>query len=89
MPLIFGAIALATVILHAIYAMAVWYDADSLAEKHNRSPQLLGPVMWSLTALVFGLVGLAVYWLVNRSRLSPNEPINTPQPGTTQQPGTN
>ncbi len=71
----FVAIAYVSVIalLHIIMALAVHGDATRNLKLHG-GLFLLGPLVWGLLTLVFGLASFALYWVVHHSSLRATAP---------------
>jgi len=63
----------AAVLIHLIFAAAVFRDASSL-EKTDNPPILVGPFVWALATLFGGVFVAAAYWVINRSSLRPDHP---------------
>ncbi len=65
--------------LHVAILIGISQDA-----KRRESGGLLffGPNFWGLCGLVFGLLGLAVYWLIHHSSLRRSVPPGGPQAGS-------
>ena len=55
-----------TVLVHLIFANAVYEDAKRL----RRQPVLVGPMMWFLATLVGGVITAGIYWAMHHSRLN-------------------
>lgn len=55
-----------TVLVHLIFANAVYGDAKQL----RRQPVLVGPTMWFLATLVGGVITAGIYWAMHHSRLN-------------------
>lgn len=58
---------IATIVIHVAFALAVAHDANQL----DTRPTLVGPGIWALATLVGGVFVAAIYWVLNRSMLSP------------------
>jgi hypothetical protein len=67
-----GLILIATAVVHVILAWGVYGDAHALLLE-KQWLYLLQPWGWALTTLVTGILGAAVYWLINRSTLRRDE----------------
>ncbi|HWB58214.1 MAG TPA: hypothetical protein VG733_01930 [Chthoniobacteraceae bacterium] len=64
-----------TVVLHLLFAFAVLADANKLSSPSGRPGTfLVGPLAWCLTAVIWGIAGVAVYWAIHHSTLRPNHP---------------
>jgi len=60
------------VILQLILASAVFTDAQSLrTTTGRRGTFLVGPRVWWLATLLWGLVAVAIYWAIHHSTLRP------------------
>ena len=59
--------------VHIIMALAVNGDAKRL-EANRGGLFLFGPFLWGGIVLIFGLPGLAVYWVVHHSTLRDSKP---------------
>lgn len=59
---------ISTVIVHSVFAWAVYKDADRFAGR--RSTIFVGPEMWFLATLVGGVITAGIYWAMHHSRLN-------------------
>ena len=66
---IYYIIAILTVLVHVICAMAVAKDIGNFA-KRNVTPQLMHHFGWVITVLISGVWGFLIYWLMHHSSLS-------------------
>ena len=57
----------AIVLLNIMFMVCLWNDAGRLRER-GRSTVVLTPFVWGLSALVLGLVAVALYWLCHYSQ---------------------
>ncbi len=64
-----------TVLVHIIFAFAVYRDADRLSIRH--STIFVSPPMWFLATLVGGVLTAGIYWAMHHSRL--NRTADEPQ----------
>ena len=55
-------------LLHVLFAVAVWRDSRHWVRRGGRTVLLAGWV-WTLATLVFGLLAVALYWVVHHSTL--------------------
>jgi len=55
---------IAILLVHAIFAVAVYKDATSLPDNKL---VLVGPVVWTLATLLTGVVGACGYWVLHHS----------------------
>jgi hypothetical protein len=55
-------------LVHVIFAVAVWRDARRWRRRGGRTVLVAGWV-WTLATLVFGLLTVAVYWVMHHSTL--------------------
>ena len=60
--------AVLTVVLHVGLAVGVGLDLRR-RRRHDRPVEFLIPAVWILMALLAGVVGLFVYWMVHYSNL--------------------
>lgn len=58
--------------LHILLAISVYKDA-ALREHDAGRLMFIGPRAWGIAALVCGIVGLLVYWLIHDSMLARND----------------
>jgi hypothetical protein len=56
------------IILNLIFAVAIFIDARRLRQT-NCPTRFVPPVLWALTALGAGLLGVALYWMIHYSTL--------------------
>jgi hypothetical protein len=61
---------LGAICLHAMLALAVYLDGLHQQEL-GRPLWFLGPRAWAGMVLLYGLLGLLVYWLMHHSTLRP------------------
>ena len=59
-----------TVLVHIVFANAVYEDAKRLRNQTRGHPILVGPTMWFLATLVGGVITAGIYWAMHHSRLS-------------------
>jgi hypothetical protein len=71
-PLIFCLFAAS---LHITLAVSVYKDATT-REREGRGPLFIGPRAWCIAALLSGIVGLLVYWLMHCSTLAATGKMN-------------
>ena len=67
------AIAVLTILIHIVFAIAVYRDATRL--DHTRSLIIVGPGIWCIATLLGGVVTAAIYWVMHHSRLNPDVSI--------------
>ena len=65
--------ALLTVLIHIVFAVAVYRDAVRL--DRTRALIIVGPGIWCVATLVGGVITAAIYWAMHHSRLNPDIPI--------------
>jgi len=73
-PLSIG-IAVLMLLVHIVFAVAVYRDARGLDDK--RLLVMVGPGIWSIATLLWGVLVAGLYWAVHHSRLSPNTPMSS------------
>ena len=56
------------VLVHIIFAFAVYRAADRFAKTRNTI--FVSPVMWFLATLVGGVITAGIYWAMHHSRLN-------------------
>ena len=66
-------VAILTVLIHGVFAIAVYRDALRL--DRTRTLIIVGPAIWGIATLVGGVVTAAIYWAMHHSRLNPDIPI--------------
>lgn len=64
-----GAFWAAVALLHILFMVCLWNDAQRLREQ-GRPTGVLSPFVWGFAALLLGLVVVAFYWLVHYSRFA-------------------
>lgn len=63
-----------TVVLHIIFALAVYFDVTRLENEKRLKPALVPALVWVIATLILGpLLGIG-YWIINRSSIAKNEP---------------
>ena len=62
-----------TVLIHIVFAIAVYRDATRL--DRVRTLIIAGPAIWSIATLIGGVITAAIYWAMHHSRLNPDIPI--------------
>ena len=67
------AVAVLTVLIHIIFAVAVYRDAIRL--DRTRTLIIVGPAIWCIATLLGGVITAAIYWAMHHSRLNPDIPI--------------
>ncbi len=65
--------AILTILIHIIFAIAVYRDAVRLDQ--TRTLIIAGPMIWGIATLFGGVVTAAIYWAMHHSRLNPDIPI--------------
>ena len=73
--LVFIAFWIATVIVHIMFAIAVYRDAVSLNLK-GTGTVFASPLIWCLSALVGGVFLAAIYWVIHHSEFRRTKPIS-------------
>ena len=69
--------AILTVLIHIVFAIAVYRDATGL--DRTRHLIIAGPAIWCIATLIGGVITAAIYWAMHHSRLNPDIPIDTPE----------
>lgn len=59
-----------TVILHIIFAYAVYVDAEKLVQRDKLETALVSGPVWAIATLIFGVLVAIGYWLINRSSIA-------------------
>jgi hypothetical protein len=59
-------LAIAAAAMHFIFFLCIWHDAGKL-QTLGRSSLVLPPLIWGLSALVFGLIAVVIYWVFHYS----------------------
>ncbi len=67
------AVAVLTILIHIVFAIAVYRDATRLDRTRNLI--IVGPGIWCIATLVGGVITVAIYWAMHHSRLNPDIPI--------------
>ena len=62
-----------TVLIHIVFAIAVYRDAIRL--DRTRALIIVGPGIWCIATLLGGVITAAIYWAMHHSRLNPDIPI--------------
>ena len=67
----FGSIVIAvlTVLIHTIFAVAIYRDVIRL--DHRQRLMIVGPKIWCIATLVGGVMTVGIYWAMHHSRLTP------------------
>ena len=65
--------AVLTVLIHIVFAVAVYRDATQL--DRIRTLIIVGPGIWCIATLIGGVITAAIYWAMHHSRLNPDIPI--------------
>ena len=55
-----------TILVHIVFAVAVYQDAKRL-----QTLTFLGPVLWCVVTLVGGVITAGIYWVMHHSLLNP------------------
>ena len=66
-------IAILTVLIHIVFAIAVYRDATRL--DRTRALIIVGPGIWGIATLISGVITADIYWAMHHSRLNPDIPI--------------
>lgn len=66
-------VAILTVLIHIVFAVAVYRDAIRL--DRTRALIIVGPGIWCIATLIGGVITAAIYWAMHHSRLNPDIPI--------------
>ncbi len=83
--LVAAAMAFATVIVHLAFAFAVIGDVWQ-RRTDGGTLELVGPLTWSLAALLFGMVAAIGYWLLHYSTLAGEQPVPDAHPAESKRP---
>lgn len=70
------AIATATVLLHIIFAVAVYVDARRLVDRDKLKAVMVPGELWTLATLLGGVFVAIGYWIIHRSTIANLEPIS-------------
>ena len=62
--------AVLTVLIHIVFAVAVYRDATQL--DRTRALVIVGPGIWCIATLLGGVITAAIYWAMHHSRLNPD-----------------
>ena len=62
-----------TVLIHIVFAIAVYRDATRL--DRTRALIIVGPGIWCIATLLGGVITAAIYWAMHHSRLNPDIPM--------------
>ena len=63
------------VVVHVGFAIAVHGDARAVQDDPERR-LFAAPLLWSLATLLGGVMTAAIYWLIHRSPLGHDAPLN-------------
>ena len=66
-------VAILTVLVHIVFAIAIYRDATDL--DRVRTLIIAGPAIWCIATLLGGVITAAIYWAMHHSRLNPDIPI--------------
>jgi hypothetical protein len=66
-------VAILTVLVQVVFAIAVYRDATELDRTRNLI--IAGPAIWGIATLISGVITAAIYWAMHHSRLNPDIPI--------------
>ena len=66
-------VAVLTILIHIVFAIAVYRDATRLDQ--TRSLIIVGPGIWCIATLLGGVITAAIYWVMHHSRLNSDIPI--------------
>ena len=67
-----------TAVVHIGFAVAVHGDARAVQDDPQRR-LFAAPALWSLATLLGGVFTAAIYWLIHRSPLGHDAPLNQPK----------
>ena len=73
--LVFIAFWIATVIIHIMFAIAVYRDAVFLNLK-GTGTVFASPFIWCLSVLIGGVFLAAIYWVIHHSEFRRTEPVS-------------
>ena len=62
-----------TVLIHIVFAIAVYRDATRL--DRTRALIIVGPGIWCIATLLGSVITAAIYWAMHHSRLNPDVPM--------------
>ena len=77
------AVAVLTVLIHIVFAVAVYRDATQLDQ--TRSLIIVGPGIWCIATLIGGVITAAIYWAMHYSRLNPDIPMTSAETTETEE----
>ena len=66
-----------TVLVHTVFAVAIYRDANRLDHSQALAITGIGPVIWCLATLLGGVITAGVYWAMHHSRLNPAIPTSS------------
>lgn len=64
-------IAVLTVLVHIVFAVAIYRDAARLKHRHALVIAGVGPAIWCVATLIGGVITAGIYWALHHSRLNP------------------
>ena len=76
-------VAILTVLIHIVFAIAVYRDAIRL--DRTRALIIVGPGIWCIATLIGGVITAAIYWAMHHSRLNPDIPITSTETTETEE----
>ncbi|HMT08681.1 MAG TPA: hypothetical protein PKA82_11810 [Pyrinomonadaceae bacterium] len=59
-----------TVILHIVFAIAVYIDSQRLVHDDKQEVALVPGTIWAIATLIGGVLVAIGYWIVNRSKIA-------------------
>ena len=71
-------ITLATILLHLMFAAAVYVDARRLVDRDKLKPVMVPGEVWALATVIGGVFVAIGYWIIHRSTIASLEAI-TPE----------
>lgn len=70
-------IAVLSVLVHVVFAIAVYRDATRLNRSRALAIAGVGPAIWCVATLVGGVITVGIYWAMHHSRLNPEIPTSS------------
>ena len=61
------------VVVHVSFSVTIFVDASALARKRGYTT-FVSPIIWSLAALMGGVLAVLVYWIIHHSSLNRDRP---------------
>lgn len=77
-------VAILTVLVHIVFAVAIYRDATRLNREQALVIAGVGPAIWCVATLVGGVITAAIYWAMHHSRLNPTIPTSATESDETE-----